>query len=68
MVKNQTLIEQLDPIKVEILAADDFSGTDIQHAGGTAGFWLMWLLIALLVGEQLFAYWTSYHPSRGSGK
>ena len=68
MVKNQTLIEQLDPIKVEILGTDDFSGTAIQHAGGTAGFWLMWLLIALLIGEQLFAYWTSYHPSRGPSK
>ncbi|MEO2024047.1 MAG: hypothetical protein ABGX05_19645, partial [Pirellulaceae bacterium] len=68
MVTSQTLIDQLDPVKVEVLAADDFTGSALQHAGGTTGFWLMWLLIALLIGEQLLAYWTSYHPGRGPGK
>ena len=68
ITKNQNLSDQLDPVRVEILSTDDFGGSTIQHAGGTAGFWLMWLLIILLLGEQLFAYWTSYHPSRGPSK
>ncbi|MEC9002518.1 MAG: BatA domain-containing protein [Planctomycetota bacterium] len=68
MVTGQALVDQLDPVKVEILAADDFTGSAVQHAGGTTGFWLMWLLVGLLIGEQLLAYWTSYHPVRGPSK
>ena len=68
MVTGQALVDQLDPVKVEILAADDFTGSAVQHAGGTTGFWLMWLLVGLLIGEQLLAYWTSYHPVRRPSK
>ena len=68
IIKDQNLNDQLDPVQVEILSTDDFGGSTVQHAGGTAGFWLMWLLIILLLGEQLLAYWTSYHPSRGPSK
>jgi hypothetical protein len=33
-------------------------------AGMDASPYLFWLLIALLAGEQLLGYWSSYHPSR----
>jgi hypothetical protein len=33
-------------------------------AGMDASPYLFWLLVALLAGEQLLGYWSSYHPSR----
>ena len=68
MVTDQVLLDQLDPVQLDILDMDDFNGSAVQHAGGTTGFWLMWLLIAILIVEQLLAYWTSYHPGRGPSK
>ena len=33
-----------------------------ELAGYNVSRWLLYLLILLLIGEQVLAYWTSYHP------
>jgi hypothetical protein len=66
IINRQTLIADLSPISIELNDLDDFLGSAIQQAGGTASFWIMLLLLAGLLGEQFLAYLISYHPVVGS--
>jgi hypothetical protein len=46
--------------------ADQYESASIEEAGFNQSLLLMSLLVLLLIGEQLLAYATSYHPSRGA--
>jgi hypothetical protein len=66
IINRQTLIADLNPINIELNDLDDFLGSAVQQAGGTASFWIMLVLLAGLLGEQFLAYLISYHPVAGS--
>jgi hypothetical protein len=54
-----------DLASVHIQEADNQSWLEGQEAGQEVRFWLMVLLIALLLAEQLLAYRLSYHSESG---
>ncbi len=58
------IVAKLDPVAVDIGYADQYETAAIQQAGFNQSLLLMCLLIALLVGEQILAYFTSFHPAR----
>ena len=62
---SQELLTRLKPLPIKYRNADEYSYDLYQQAGYNRSFLVMCLLIALLLGEQLLAYSTSYHPSRG---
>ena len=67
---NMTLIEDdqilagLKPVDVQIKTPGDYAGASMIQAGGSTSFWLMWLLIGMLMAEQVLAFSASYHPAR----
>ena len=44
--------------------AEDFAADTFQQAGYNRSLLVMVFLITLLLGEQLLAYFASYHPAR----
>jgi len=65
-IDSKSLIENLDPIKVEFRHADDVSDEMPGLAGNDRSLLLMCLLICLLLSEQIMGYSASYHPAKGS--
>ncbi len=61
------IVAKLDPVAVDIGYADQYETAAIQQAGFNQSLLLMCLLIVLLLGEQILAYVTSFHPSRRAG-
>jgi hypothetical protein len=61
------LAARLKGVKYDYHEADDFSYDPRQLAGFNLGDGLMYLLIAVLLAEQVLAYFTSYHPKRLGG-
>jgi hypothetical protein len=49
-------------VKYDYQPAQSFQSTDFQAAGFNLSEGILYLLIALLLGEQFLAYATSYHP------
>ncbi|MGE0760250.1 MAG: hypothetical protein AB7O38_24770, partial [Pirellulaceae bacterium] len=62
-----TLLTSLSPAKLRLRRADDFAFELTQEAGFYRGTWILLLLVALLLGEQLLAYAASYHPATAKG-
>ncbi len=58
------IVSKLEPVTVDIGYADQYETAAIEEAGFNQSLLLMCLLILLLIGEQLLAYFTSYHPTR----
>ncbi|MFO7906750.1 MAG: hypothetical protein R6U98_29105, partial [Pirellulaceae bacterium] len=58
------IVSNLDPVPVEIGYADQYETAALAEAGFNQSVLLMVLLILLLIGEQILAYFASYHPSR----
>ncbi len=58
------IVAKLEPVSVDIGYADQYETAAIEDAGYNQSLLLMCFLILLLIGEQLLAYFTSYHPSR----
>lgn len=58
------LVSNLDPVAVEVGYADQYKTAALDAAGFNQSLLLMVLLILLLIGEQVLAYFASYHPSR----
>ncbi len=56
------LSSRLEGIPCEMARASQFHYTPGERAGGQLGDALLYLLIALLLGEQVLAWSTSYHP------
>lgn len=64
-IDSKSLIENLDPIKVEFRYATDVSYDLAGLAGNNRSLLLMCLLVLLLLGEQIMGYSASYHPAKG---
>jgi uncharacterized membrane protein len=62
------LLTRLDPVKVEYHLADQYEQEEVASTGYNLSYLLMWLLIGLLVGEQLLAYSASYHVAPGAAR
>ena len=60
------LAERLAGLRYEYRQAADFQYTVGEADGYNISDWLLYLLIVLLIGEQLVAWWASYHPAARS--
>jgi hypothetical protein len=49
-------------VRYEYRSAGDVQVSAQQLAGSNLSDWILYLLIGILVGEQLLAYSASYHP------
>ncbi len=63
---SQQLLTRLEPVRAQFLRAEELPYESIAQAGYNHSMQILWALVALLVGEQLMAYFTSYHPARGA--
>jgi hypothetical protein len=59
------LLTKLDPVDAEFRSAEQYERITAERAGFNRSLLLMCLLICLLLGEQVMAYFASYHPARG---
>jgi len=64
-VDSKSLIENLDPIKIEFRYATELSYDMAGLTGNNRSLLLMGLLILLLLAEQIMGYSASYHPAKG---
>ncbi len=64
----QQLASRLEGIDYEFHRAEDFRYDPQDLAGFNLSDALLYLLIAVLIGEQLLAYSASYHPSPVGGR
>jgi uncharacterized membrane protein len=62
----QDIVAHLDPVAVDMGYADQYESAAIEQAGFNQSILLMGLLVLLLVGEQLLAYFNSFHAHRGT--
>ncbi len=62
LVDRDRLAARLPGLRYEYRNAGDFQVTARELAGSNLSEWLLYSLIAILVGEQLLAYAISYHP------
>jgi hypothetical protein len=65
-VDSKDLLTKLDPVKVTWHQAESYEQQDLSSTGYNLSQVLMIGLICLLIGEQLLAYTTSYHPLPGA--
>ena len=65
-VDSKELLTKLDPVKVTWHQAESYEQQDLSSSGYNLSQVLMIVLICLLIGEQLLAYSTSYHPIPGA--
>ena len=63
--RRQDIVAQLDPVPVDMGYADQYESAAIEQAGFNQSMLLMGLLILLLLGEQVLAYFNSFHAHRG---
>jgi hypothetical protein len=63
LVDSKQLLTALDPVKVEIRAAEEFTYELAGLGGSNRSLILMGLLVMLLIAEQALAYSASYHPT-----
>lgn len=61
-VGSQELAEILDPLDFTYAQSTDFHFTPTALAGSNLSEWILYLLIVVLIGEQVLAYAASYHP------
>ena len=57
----QDIVAHLDPVPVDMGYADQYESAAIEQSGFNQSVLLMGLLILLLVGEQVLAYFNSFH-------
>lgn len=62
VVDRDHLAARLPGVRYEYRAADDFQVTAHELAGSNLSDWLLYVLVGILVGEQMLAYSASYHP------
>jgi hypothetical protein len=62
LVDRDRLAARLPGVRYEYRSATDFQVTARELAGSNLSDWLLYVLIGILVGEQLLAYAVSYHP------
>ncbi len=61
-VSGPQLATRLGDVKYNYVQASSFQYTVSEMAGYNVSQWLLYLLVAMLIGEQILAYFTSYHP------
>jgi hypothetical protein len=66
-ISSSQLAGRLQGVRYEYHDARDLNYTSQQLAGFNLGESLLYLLVAILVGEQLLAFACSYHPSAAEG-
>jgi hypothetical protein len=66
-VRSRSLLADLAPVRVRMRMADDLAFDMTEEAGLHRGTWLIGLLILLLIGEQILAYFASYHSTPATG-
>jgi hypothetical protein len=64
LIEDEQILAGLKPVTVQIKTPGDYAGESMIQAGGSASFWLMWLLIGMLLAEQVLAFSASYHPAK----
>jgi hypothetical protein len=64
IIDDNSLMAGLKPVTVQLKTPDDYAGASMIQAGGSTSFWLMWLLIGILMAEQVLAFSASYHPAK----
>lgn len=64
----QLLISKLDPVSPQFVYWDEFVIDPMKEAGFQWSQWILYVMIFLLIGEQLLAYSASYHPVRGGAR
>jgi hypothetical protein len=62
VIHRDQLAARLPEVRYEYRAASDVQVTAQQLAGSNLSDWILYLLIGILIGEQLLAYSASYHP------
>jgi hypothetical protein len=67
-VESKDLLTKLDPVRVTWHQADSYEQQDLSSSGYNLSQMLMIGLVCLLIGEQLLAYSTSYHPLPGAAR
>ena len=67
-IDSKELLTKLDPVQVTWHQAESYEQQDLSSSGYNLSQLLMILLICLLLGEQLLAYSTSYHPIPGAAR
>lgn len=63
----QTLLADLAPVRIAMQRADDFAFELTEDSRINRSTWLMIFLVVVLAGEQLLAYFASYHPATAKG-
>jgi hypothetical protein len=64
----QRLLNNLSPVRATYHLAEQFEVDSRNQSGFNRSILLMWLLIALLIGEQFLSYLLGYHPVAAAGK
>jgi hypothetical protein len=64
----QLLISKLDPVAPQFVFWDEYVIDPMKEAGFQWSQWILYLMIFLLIGEQLLAYSASYHPVKGGAR
>ena len=64
MTSGPALATRLDGVDYIYKQASMFQHTETETAGPDVSDWLLCLLVLLLIGEQILAWSTSYHPPR----
>ena len=67
IVDREQLAARLPDVRYEYRTAADFQVAARELAGSNLSDWLLYVLIGILVGEQLLAYSASYHPRAKEG-
>ncbi len=67
LVGGEQLATRLKGVKYDFRQASEFTGANHELAGSNLTDGVLYLLVALLVGEQLLAYSASYHTRRQEG-
>jgi hypothetical protein len=66
LVDTQVLLTKLDSVKPVFRHAEELEYELAEQDGFNSSMFLMCLLVALLLAEQVMAYVCSYHPARGA--
>jgi hypothetical protein len=67
VLDGERLATRLKGLRYDYRMADRISPTTAEHAGTNLSDWILYALVALLIGEQFLAYSASYHPSAKAG-
>jgi hypothetical protein len=67
LISPDQLRSRLEGIDVSVIRAEEVRLDELNLAGVNLGDSILYILLALLIGEQLLAYSASYHPPKSGG-